>query len=118
MGSGISTVVCHNPEKFCAARFSSSTTSGALCDKSCNSYGRCQDVNYTANGGGSGDGTVPAGDGTDSGDGTVPAGDGTVPAGDGTVPAGDGTDHGDGTVPAGDGMGSGDHAGTDAGELQ
>merc|ERR1711957_496076 len=108
MGSGISTVVCHNPEKFCAARFSSSTTSGALCDKSCNSYGRCQDVNYTANGGdsgdgtGSGDGTVPAGDGTDSGDGTVPAGDGTdhgdgtVPAGDGTVPAGDGTDHGDG----------------------
>jgi len=44
-----SSVECVDPATFCAARFGSTVgTQGALCDKSCNSYGRCQKVSGTS----------------------------------------------------------------------
>jgi len=44
-----SSVECVDPATFCTGRFGSTVgTKGALCDKSCNSYGRCQKVNATS----------------------------------------------------------------------
>merc|ERR1712183_815591 len=69
---GTSYVKCHDPRKFCKERFESSGENGALCDKSCNGNGRCQNVSY---GGGSGGGDDGSGDDGDNGDGDNGDGD-------------------------------------------
>jgi len=105
---GKSTVKCQNPQKLCEARFESSGKNGALCDKSCEGNGRCQNTSYgsgpmsgdTGNGDDSGDGD-DSGNGDDSGD-----GDGSGDGGDGSGDGGD--DSGNGGDDSGDDDGSGE----------